>query len=379
MKIIAASDSFKGSLSSAQVADAVEAGIRDVFPSCNVVKLPVADGGEGTVEALCAALGGERVFLIVRDPLGRPVEASYAILTDSRTAVIEMSAASGLTLLRPEERNPMKTSSYGTGEMIADALSRGCRRFLICIGGSATNDAGMGMLSALGFRFMDAEGKSLEGRGEDLQMICAVDRAGMSPALTESEFIVACDVDSPFCGPLGAARVFAPQKGADASMVEALDRGMSHFAEVILDASGKDVRDLPGAGAAGGLGGAFAAFLGAGLKKGADMVLDVLSFDEVLDGADHVFTGEGRLDSQTETGKLPWCVAHRAACAGVPVVAVCGQSETEDCEWLDAVLPVTPESMPLSEAMDPDVAASNIRCAVREYCSRFPDADVRMK
>lgn len=359
-----------------QVADAVGDGIHDVFQSCEVVKVPVADGGEGTVEALCLALGGEMVSLIVNDPLMRPVRASYALLAESRAAVIEMASASGLMLLDPGECNPLKTTSFGTGELITDALSRGCRRFLICIGGSATNDAGMGVLSALGCVFSDSDGRKLNGSGEDMLKTCTVDLAGMHPALSESEFVVACDVDSPFCGPEGAAYVFAPQKGADADMVEALDAGLSHFAEVMQNVTGKDVRCVSGAGAAGGIGGAFTAFLGSDLKRGADMVLDAVSFDDIVSGADLVITGEGRLDQQSVKGKLPWSVAQRARRAGIPVVAVCGQSSLEDSGWLDAVLPVTPESMPLSEAMTPGVAASNIRSSVREYCSRILTDDV---
>lgn len=359
-----------------QVADAVGDGIHDVFQSCEVVKVPVADGGEGTVEALCLALGGEMVSLIVNDPLMRPVRASYALLAESRAAVIEMASASGLMLLDPGECNPLKTTSFGTGELITDALSRGCRRFLICIGGSATNDAGMGVLSALGCVFSDSDGRKLNGSGEDMLKTCTVDLGGMHPALSESEFVVACDVDSPFCGPEGAAYVFAPQKGADADMVEALDAGLSHFAEVMQNVTGKDVRCVSGAGAAGGIGGAFTAFLGSDLKRGADMVLDAVSFDDIVSGADLVITGEGRLDQQSVKGKLPWSVAQRARRAGIPVVAVCGQSSLEDSGWLDAVLPVTPESMPLSEAMTPGVAASNIRYSVREYCSRILTDDV---
>jgi glycerate kinase len=226
MKIVIASDSFKGSLSSIEVAESVEKGILDVLPSCNVVKVAVADGGEGTKEALCQTLGGKTVEIPVEDPIGRTINASYVILEDGITAVLEMSSASGLTLLTPSERNPMRTSTYGTGQLIADALARGCRRFLTGIGGSATNDGGMGMLKALGYRFLDDDGNELSGIGASLSKVCRIDDSRVLQAVRESEFIVACDVDSPLYGPDGAAYVFAPQKGADSDMVKALDDGI---------------------------------------------------------------------------------------------------------------------------------------------------------
>ena len=281
-KIVVASDSFKGSLTSLEVALSAEKGIREVFPQCNVVKVNVADGGEGTMDALCSTLGGQWVTVPAEDPLGRVRDVSYVVLADGKTAVIEMSAASGLPLLQPHERNPLLTSTYGTGEMIADALSRGCRRFLVGIGGSATNDAGMGMLCALGYRFVDAQGNVLEGRGESMAKVEDIDMSRVSEAIRESEFIVACDVDSPFCGPRGAAYVFSPQKGADPRMVESLDAGMEHISSVIARVTGKDVRNVPGAGAAGGLGGGFLAFLNARLERGIEMVLDAIGFDDII-------------------------------------------------------------------------------------------------
>ena len=366
-RIVVASDSFKGSLSSRQVADAVEAGVRSVCPSCEVVKLSVADGGEGTVQALSAAMNGEIVSVMVKDPIGRDVSASYAVIREMGTAVIEVSAASGLMLLSPQERSPLIASSYGSGQLISDALSRGCRNILMCIGGSAVNDAGMGMLSALGYRFLDENGNRLEGRGADMSKIYDVDFSQVDQALGESLFTVACDVDSPFCGPEGAAYVFAPQKGAGPDDVKLLDAGMVHFASVIKRVTGMDVLDVPGAGAAGGIGGALASFLGAELKRGADMVLDAVRFDELLYGADMVITGEGCLDGQTLTGKLPYCVAQRSAKAGVPIVAVCGRAEVDECQYLDAIISVTPDGMSLSEAMLPSVASENIKKAVASY------------
>lgn len=366
-RVVVASDSFKGCLSSLQVAEAVEAGLKSVSPSCEVVKLSVADGGEGTMQALAAAMNGEIVSVQVKDPLGRELYASYAVIRETRTAVIEVSAASGLTLLSPQERNPLAASSYGSGQLVSDALSRGCRNILMCIGGSAVNDAGMGMLSALGFRFLDADGNRLEGSGADMAKVCDVDSSQVDPALGETVFTVACDVDSPFCGPQGAAYVFAPQKGAGPDEVKLLDEGMSHFVSVIKRFTGKDVQNVPGAGAAGGIGGALSSFLCAALKRGAGMVLDAVSFDEVLSGADMVITGEGCIDGQTLTGKLPYCVAQRSAKAGVPVVAVCGRSEVDECQYLDAIIPVTPDGMSLNEAMLPSVASENIKKAVASF------------
>lgn len=367
-RCVIASDSFKGSLSSLQVADSAQKGILSVFPDCEVVKFCVADGGEGTVDALLQTLGGITVNIEVLDPLGRAVTASYAILDDGKTAAIEMSAASGLPLLGEKERNPMLTSTYGTGELIADALERGCRKFLIGIGGSATNDAGMGMLAALGYRFLDHEGALLEGKGESLSQVCSIDDSSVLPEVKESEFIIACDVDSPFFGPQGAASVYGPQKGATPEMVEALDKGMRHFAEIINGKYGMDVSDMPGAGAAGGLGGAFAAFLNATLRRGADMVLDAIGFDELIRGADLVITGEGRIDSQTQTGKLPYAVMKRAVAQGVKVMAITG-SVAQDAviEGFDIILQVTPDGMPLEEAMKKETASANIADAVSTY------------
>ena len=366
-RIVVASDSFKGSLTSLQVAGALEQGIHDVFPSCEVVKVNVADGGEGTMDALADALGGRTVPVQVHDPLCRPVTARYVIVDGGQTAVIEMSVASGLTLLKPDERNPMNTSTFGTGELVADALLRGCRRFLIGIGGSATNDAGMGMLSALGVRFLDQDGKVLEGIGRNMENVADIDLGGMAPEIYDSEFIVACDVASPFCGPDGAAYVFAPQKGADHQMVESLDRGMAHLAEVVLRVTGRDIADVPGAGAAGGLGGAFLAFMDARLERGVDMVLDALGFDSIIEGADLVITGEGRIDAQTMTGKTPYGVLQRALAHGVPAVAVGGSVDLENVGYIkgfEHIVQVAPEGMALSEAMKPETAAANIRLAI---------------
>ena len=394
MKIVIASDSFKGSLSSIEVAESVEKGILDVLPSCNVVKVAVADGGEGTKEALCQTLGGKTVEIPVEDPIGRTINASYVILEDGITAVLEMSAASGLTLLTPSERNPMRTSTYGTGQLIADALGRGCRRFLAGIGGSATNDGGMGMLEALGYRFLDDDGNELSGIGASLSKVCRIDDSRVLQAVHESEFIVACDVDSPLYGPDGAAYVFAPQKGADPEMVRALDDGLRHFAEVTamymnssengssanlddgeyLLVNGnviQDVSSMPGAGAAGGLGYAFVTFLGARLKRGVDMVLDAIGFDKMIEGADLVITGEGRIDAQTLTGKTPYGVLQRASRQNIPVIALAGSVALDASSGFTAIRQITPPDMRLSEAMLPAVASANLRRTISAILQQF--------
>lgn len=364
MKIVIASDSFKGSLASMEVARSVELGILDVFPSCDVVKVAVADGGEGTMDALCQSLGGKVVRIPVEDPIGRTINASYVILEDGNTAVLEMSSASGLTLLTPAERNPMLTSTYGTGQLIDDAIGRGCRRFLVGIGGSATNDAGMGMLTALGYRFLDAEGNELPGAGASLSKVCGIDCSGVSQAVRDSEFIVACDVDSPLYGPDGAAYVFAPQKGADPDMVKALDDGLRQYADAVASGEAsimKDAASMPGAGAAGGLGYAFVAFFGARLQRGVDMVLDAVGFDSIIEGADLVITGEGRIDTQTLTGKTPYGVLQRASRQNIPVIALAGSVALDDSSGFTAIRQITPPDMQLSEAMLPAVASANLR------------------
>lgn len=372
-RIVAASDSFKGSLTSLQVADAIEDGVHAVFPECEVVKVNVADGGEGTMDALKSTLGGRWVELPVNDPLNRLMNSSYVILDDGVTAVIEMSAASGLPLLKPHERNPMKTSTYGTGQMIADALKKGCTRFLVGIGGSATNDGGMGMLSALGFRFLNACGAELPGSGASMAEVENIDATHVPESVMNAEFIVACDVDSPFCGPEGAAYVFSPQKGADPKMVEDLDKGMAHFAEVIFKVMGKNVKDVPGAGAAGGLGGGFLAFLNARLERGIEMVLDAIDFDDIIRGADIVVTGEGRVDAQTLTGKAPFGIMKRARKQGIRTVAIGGSVMLDytDIPGFDMICPVTPPEMPLSEAMKPETAQSNVRKTVEDIMNKY--------
>ena len=368
-KIVIASDSFKGSISAAEVAACGERAVHRLFPDCEVVQLPVADGGEGTVETLTAALGGQSVATVVHDPLERLITAQYGLIAKEKTAIIEMATASGLPLLQPEERNPWLTSTYGTGELIRDALERGCRKFLIAIGGSATNDGGMGLLQALGFRFLNAEGQELPGCGGSLSRIAQIDTSGALTALTECQFTVACDVTNPFYGREGAAYVFAPQKGADAEMVEALDQGLRHFAQLIQTTQGIAIDQLPGAGAAGGLGGGLVAFLQARLRPGIEMVLDALQFDTQIAGADLIFTGEGKLDAQTCMGKTPFGVLRHAQQQGIPVVALGGAVEASEalnrCGFL-AVLPILPYPTSLAKAMDSTFTQQNIERTVTQ-------------
>ena len=363
-RITVAVDSFKGSLSSREVADSFAEGWASVYPECDIRKVSIADGGEGSVEALVETLDGEFVEVAVSDPLGRPIKAKYGIVDGGCTAVMEMSAASGLPLLAPEERNPLRTSTYGTGEMIVDAFKRGCRKFLIGIGGSATNDGGLGMLRALGFKFFDAEGSELCGDGESLERVVRIDGSGAMKGLSEAEFIVACDVNNPLCGERGAAYVYAPQKGADEAMVRRLDAGLRNYAAVIELYNGESVADMPGAGAAGGLGAGFKALLGARLERGIDMILGAMHFDKIIEGSDLVITGEGRVDRQTVMGKAPSGVLQAATRQGIPTVAIGGAVAW--CEELynsgfAAIVPVVSAPISLEEAMRCDVARENIR------------------
>ncbi|MBQ5609801.1 MAG: glycerate kinase [Rikenellaceae bacterium] len=363
-RITIAVDSFKGSLSSREVADAFEAGWRERIPNCQVRKVSIADGGEGTVDALVETLNGDYVEARVADPLGRPIVARYGVIDGGTTAVMEMSAASGLPLIAPEERNPLLTSTYGTGEMIAHAMERGCRKFLVGIGGSATNDGGTGMLRALGFRFLDAEGRELVGGGEILERIAQIDSSNARKELGECEFVVACDVTNPLYGPEGAAYVFAPQKGADAAMVERLDQGLRIYARAIERYNGVQVDQIAGAGAAGGLGGGFKALLGARLERGIDMVLNAMQFDKIIAGSDLVITGEGRIDRQTTMGKAPSGVLREATAQGIPTIAIGGAVQV--CDELEhsgfaAVLPIVAGPVALEMAMRREVAIANVR------------------
>ena len=370
-KTVLGIDSFKGSLSSIEVADAVKRGILSVFPDCEVVKIPMADGGEGTMEALVYATGGKTVAVDTFDPLMRPIKAAYGILGDGVTAVIELAAASGLPLLAIDERNPMKTTTFGTGVLIAHALKQGCRNFLLGIGGSATNDGGIGLLTALGFRFFNAEGKEVEPTGEKLIEITRIDKQKVMPEVGESNFRTACDVTNPLCGLNGAAYVYAPQKGASEKMVKLLDEGLRHYASVIEKDMKTTIVSLPGAGAAGGTGAGLTAMLNAELLPGVGLVLDTLGFDNMLAECDLVITGEGRIDRQTAMGKAPAGVAAAAKKKGIPVIAIAGS--VEDCEELtnagfNASFSVLPRILTLNEAMQPETARENITQFVTQLC-----------
>ena len=326
-KIIITPDSFKGSLTSMEVANAIEEGIKNVIPNCETVKIPIADGGEGTMDTLVNALKGKKIKIKAHDPLMRSIDVEYGLVENNKTAIIEMAIASGLPLLQKEEQNPSKTTTYGTGEIIKDALKRGCRSFLIGIGGSATNDAGTGMLKALGYRFLDKNEKEIEGIGKNLQSINTIDKSGIMPELKEAEFKIACDVNNPFSGPNGAAYIFAKQKGADKQMVKDLDNGMESFRKLIEKENKIDLNAIPGTGAAGGLGGGFIAFLNAQLKPGIEMVLNAINFEKYLQNADLVITGEGKLDKQTAMGKAASGILDAAKKHNIPVIAIGGSIE----------------------------------------------------
>lgn len=324
MKIVIAPDSFKDSLSAEKVADAIAAGLAEVLPHANLVKCPMADGGEGTVEAIVAAGNGQLRRNQVQGPLGEPVEAHWGWLPDSHTAIIEMAEASGLQLVAPAQRDACISSTYGTGELIRAALDAGARRVILAIGGSATNDAGAGALQALGLGLFDDQGNSLARGGLALAGVVRIDLTGLDPRLTEVRFEIAADVNNPLCGEHGASAIFGPQKGASAEQVRLLDQALGHFADHCAQVLPKDVRDEPGSGAAGGLGFAAKAFFGAQFRPGVEVVAELVGLAEAVKDADLVITGEGRFDAQTLRGKTPFGVARIAQANGVPVVVLAG-------------------------------------------------------
>ncbi|MBI4234255.1 MAG: glycerate kinase [Chloroflexi bacterium] len=355
MKVLIAPQSFKGSLSGMQAALAMAEGVRRVFPAAELVTLPVADGGDGTLDALVESTGGRYHQSQVSGPLGERVTARWGVMGDGRTAVIESAQACGLVLVPPERRDPLVTTTYGVGEFIRHALDQGYRRFIIGVGGSATNEGGAGMAQALGVRLLDAGGNHLPRGGLALLSLERVDCAGLDPRIPQSEIIVAVDVTNPLCGPQGAARTYGPQKGATPEVVELLDRGLERLAYVVRRDLGVEVKDLAGAGASGGLGAGLAAFLGARLQPGADLVCETLHLDEHLEGAHLVLVGEGRLDWQTAFNKAPVAVARRARARGIPVIAIAGSLGPGHQEvhqhGIDAALAIVPGPMPLEEAM----------------------------
>ncbi len=362
-KFVLAIDSFKGSLTSTEAEAAAREGILRIYPRAETLCIPIADGGEGMLDAL-STLGGKEVHLRVQGPLNDKVEARYLITADGQTAYIEMASASGLTLVPENLRTPLQTTTRGTGELMRDALDRGCRRLVVGLGGSATNDGGMGMLSALGIRFLDRQGKELEGRGMDMTATVRIDTSLAHPALKTARCTAACDVRNPFYGTEGAACIFAPQKGATPDDVQLLDQGLHHLAQLYRQTTGLDIATLPGAGAAGGLGGALAAFLHADLRPGISLLLEANGFQDKIKGADLIITGEGRADRQTLMGKVPAGVLHEAVRAGIPIALIAGQIADE--EELHAagfyhICATTPQDMPLRVAMQKHTAQENIR------------------
>lgn len=356
VKVVIACDSFKGSVSAVEAVSYLEEGIRRVWPDACIDGIPVADGGEGTVDAFLHSLPGERITVPVMGPLGDPVQADFALLNDG-TAVIEMAAASGLPLLAPEERNPMCTTTYGTGQLMAAALDAGCTRLVLGLGGSATNDGGAGMAQALGVKLLDAQGRSLPPGGGALNRLERMDLSGLDPRLASIPIVVACDVTNPLCGPQGASAVYGPQKGADNEMVWKLDENLAHFARIGLACMGRDVAQVPGAGAAGGLGAGLLLFTNAQICSGITTVLDTVGFDRRIADADLVVTGEGRIDGQSVCGKTPVGVAQRVkAQRNIPVVAIVGgigsQAERVYDYGIDAIFSTAPGPITLEEAMD---------------------------
>ncbi len=352
-KILLVPDSFKGTLSSRQVCQVMAGQLRRFFPQAQVKSIPVADGGEGSVEAFLAAAGGERRTRTVTGPFGEPVEAFYGILGDGRTAVIEMAACAGLPLAEGR-LNPERATTYGVGELLLAAKEAGCTKAILGLGGSCTNDGGVGAAAALGAKFTRADGAAFVPTGGTLGEIAALDVSPVAQALQGMELTAMCDIDNPLYGEAGAAAVFAPQKGADAAMVARLDAGLRHLGQVAARCLGRDFSHLPGAGAAGGLGFGMAAFCGAQLRMGIDAVLDAVGFDSLLPGTDVVFTGEGKIDSQSARGKVVSGVAARCRKAGVPVVAVVGQIgqgfEEMYQQGLTAVFSINRAAQPFAES-----------------------------
>jgi len=370
LKIVIAPDSYKGSLSALEVARAMERGVLSVFSQAEVKKIPIADGGEGTVEALVTATGGQLRRTEVYDPLGNRIVAQWGVLGDGLTAVIEMAAASGLPLVPHDKRDPRVTTTYGTGELIKAALDAGLRKIIIGIGGSATNDGGTGMARALGVRFLDVAGGEVAAGGGSLAEICRIDTTGLDPRLLNTEIVVACDVDNPLCGTRGASAVFGPQKGATPEMVQQLDAGLAKYANCAMQATGRDVADKAGAGAAGGLGAGLMFFTPAKLKPGVEIVLDAVGFSDIVRDADIVITGEGRTDFQTAFGKAPVGVAKVAKTHGVPVFCISGGlgDGADDVlgQGIDALMSICDRPISLEECMA--AGSSLVEAAAARLC-----------
>ena len=370
MKVVIAIDSLKGSLSSMEAGMAIKDGILAAKPDAEVIVKPLADGGEGTTDALIEGMNGERIDLTVTGPMHTPVDAYYGYLKDTNTAVMEMASAAGITLVPDSEKNPLLATSYGVGEMINDAIQRGCRNFIIGIGGSVTNDGGIGMLKALGVRFLDENDEDAGEGGQALAKVARIDVSGMNPLLKECHIQVACDVNNPLCGENGSTYVYGPQKGVTEDMKKTFDEAMAHFARVTSETLENDYMNTPGAGAAGGLGYAFFAYTGAALTPGIELILDAVGLEEELSGADVVVTGEGRLDFQTAMGKAPVGVARLAKKYNAKVIAFAGSvtKEATACnnEGIDAFFPILRGVCTLAEAMDPVAARNNMTATVEQ-------------
>lgn len=364
MRVVVAIDSFKGSLSSKQAGSAVKQAICRLDENAEVTVRLLADGGEGTVDTMSSGANSQAVEITVNDPLMRPVKAKYCILTESGTAVIEMAASSGITLVAQKERDPYFTTTYGVGELIRDAIGRGCRRFIIGIGGSATNDGGTGMLTALGVRFLDIDGKPIPLGARGLEGLCRIDTDGMLKELKDCTFNIACDVKNPLCGEYGCSAVFGPQKGATPDMICKMDAWLDNYAELSKKVSDKADKALEGAGAAGGLGFAFSAYTNATLRPGIDIILEETKLEDDIKKADIVVTGEGRLDSQTVMGKAPIGVAKLAKKHGKRVIAFCGctADNAEVCNehGIDAFFPILRGVTTLDEALNVENAYANL-------------------
>ncbi len=373
MKIIIAPDSYKESLTAMEVATAIENGFRQVLPNAEYIKLPMADGGEGTVQSLVDASNGRIIECTVTGPLGEQVNSFFGLMGDNKTAIIEMAAASGLHLVSPEQRNPMLTTSFGTGELIIAALDKGVEHIIIGIGGSATNDGGVGMAQALGARLQDKNNNPICFGGGALARLHHIDISNIDPRLAKVKLEVACDVDNPLCGEKGASRIFGPQKGAIPEMVDQLDANLAHYAKIIKRDLGSDVKNRAGAGAAGGMGASLLGFFNAQLRSGIEIVMDAVNLADVLKDADLVITGEGRIDSQTIHGKTPIGVARTAKRFNKPVIGIAG-CLSYDCDavydhGIDAVFSVVPRSVSLTEALAE--AAINVELTARNVAAIY--------
>ena len=378
MKFLFASDSFKGTLSSEQIITLLDAAAKNVFPDCETMGIPVADGGEGTIDAVISVLHGSIYEVDVHGPLMEEVVSRYGE-TGNGAAVIEMAAASGLPMVPVDKRDPRVTTTYGTGELIKTALDRGCRDITIAIGGSATNDGGMGAMRALGIRFLDENGEELSGCGNDLARVADIDISGLHSAVKDARFTIMCDVNNPLTGPDGATYTFGKQKGGSPEILDELEQGMIHYAALIREKMGTDVDQIPGSGAAGGLGAAFCVFLKAEMKSGIETVLDLIHFDELLEGVDLVITGEGRIDWQSAFGKVPSGIGNRCRKKGIPAIAIVGgmgdKAEMIFDHGIDSIITTINGAMGLDEALE---RAEELYAGAAERAFRMVKAGMKL-